>query len=95
MGSRQHSQWPSDNHFSGQACNREKRDSSRKIPVLAAAQTDILIVSAVGPKVSAYGGSNCPQVSQDVGQPQVLLMWTQCMGLPNFKSCGTTIPDNI
>lgn len=34
---RQHSQWPSDDHFSSQACNQEERDSSDKIPVLAAA----------------------------------------------------------
>lgn len=92
-GGRQQSQWSSDDHFSGQACNQEERDFSHKIPVLAAAWTDVLMLSVVRPNTSAYGGSNCPQVSQGVGQPR-MLMWTLCTGLPSFKSWGTSISDN-
>lgn len=93
-GNRQQSQWPSDDHFSGQASNQEERDSRHRIPVLTTAWTDILILSVVGPNVFTYGGCSCAQLSHYVGQPRASLMWILCRSLPSFKSQGTSSPDN-
>lgn len=59
-GSRQQSQWPSNDHFSGQVSNQEERDSRHRIPVLAIAWTDISVLSVVGPNIFTYGGCSCP-----------------------------------
>lgn len=48
----------------------------------------------VGPNVSAHSGPSCPQVSQEIGHPKVLVIWTLCTGFTNLKSWGTFIPVN-